>query len=52
MKEPVSLYVWLNHGVVLTDKGLVAYSALLKKRLANFHEESRESIQEMLKNAR
>jgi len=52
LKEPVSLYVWLNHGVVLTDKGLVAYSALLKKRLANFHEESRESIQEMLKNAR
>jgi len=47
-----TLYVWFNHGVVLTDKGLVPYNELLKERIASFSEEVRQSLRNLLKNVR
>ena len=33
--KPVKVYVWFNHGVVVTDKGLASYEQLAKTQLNN-----------------
>ncbi|EGB15568.1 protein of unknown function DUF389 [Pseudodesulfovibrio mercurii] len=49
---PVTIYVWLNHGVVLTEDGLVPYNTLLDRRLDEIRRNSGKEIRELLDSSR
>ena len=50
--KPVSLYVWVNHGVVLTDQGAVSYNRLTESHLKNYGDDFKQRIKEIIKSAR
>lgn len=48
--KPVKVYIWFNHGVVVTDKGLASYEKLTKSRVET--ELAKQRIKEVTKSLR
>ncbi len=49
--EPVTLYVWLNHGAVMTANGLRSYETLSEARIKSFEKKGKEWIKKVLESA-
>lgn len=49
---PVTLYVWLNHGAVMTANGLRSYASLSEARIKDFEEKGKEWFNDILRAAR
>ncbi len=47
-ETPLTLYIWLNHGAVMTANGLRSYESLSEARIKDFEQKGREWTQELL----
>jgi uncharacterized hydrophobic protein (TIGR00271 family) len=50
--QPVTLHVWVNHGAVLTDQGLVPFAQLTERHLRSLGDSYQERLEKLLKSAR
>jgi hypothetical protein len=50
--KPVTLYVWINQGTVITKNGLVSYESLTESHLKTLGDAFKQQIRELLKSAR